>query len=161
MAVGIATDNTALHGKHAFEVGFMARQGAKAPFRFMTVEMDSHGTCDHCGAHIANICWIKDANGKSFAVGSGCVKKTGDKGIYRAFMKSPEVRAANKAKRDARALIVRGELRLLIEAQEETLRGRPHPYIFGKTALEYADFILVCAGDAGRAALLRQLKPKA
>lgn len=158
MALGIATDNAKLYGMHAFEVGNMARLGAKAPFRFMGVDLDTRGTCDHCGALLANICLIKDATGKRFGVGVGCAKKTGDKGLYRAFLKSPEVRAANKAKRDRKGLEVCGELRITIESQAETLRGRPHPYgMKDKTALDYADFILVCAGDTGRARLLKQL----
>lgn len=63
------------------------------------------GTCAHCGAGIAVVCVISDADGKSFTVGSTCVYKTNDAGLSSSTrivirnMKGVAKRDAQQAKR--------------------------------------------------------------
>ena len=42
------------------------------------------GTCDYCGNGIKYCCVIRDANGKTFEVGTDCVNKTDDRGLVDA-----------------------------------------------------------------------------
>lgn len=92
---------------HVFEQAGLGR----APFRFVGFEDTASGadqngmvrrsvggletitkpggSCDYCGNYITQYCWIKSKDGKRFKVGTSCVEKAGDKGLF------------NKAKRVA------------------------------------------------------------
>lgn len=98
----------------------------KAPFRFIGMEHRTHracpgaplqpgGSCDYCGTGISYFCWIDDAQGKRFKVGSDCVRKTGDQklkeDIAQAKRNTPEAIEARDRKRAAK-----------IQAQEEKAR---------------------------------------
>ena len=108
--------------KHLWEV-----QGlGQSPFRLFGCFVKS-STCDSCGTPIKYNFMIESADGSKFVVGSTCVEKTGDRGLYRTVMErrkslEREVRiASKKAKYEAVAAanMVEG-VRGLVE-----LEGKP------------------------------------
>jgi hypothetical protein len=167
------TDNAALVGVHKFEAAGLG----KAPFRFVGLSENvikhpdgssqSGGTCDYCSNGIRHECWVLSADGKRFKVGSNCIEKVDDAGLYQAYKTSPALRAANRAKAQAKYAADRAELAALIEAHKDALAAMPHPYGFHdrKTGvpLTYLDRInhaLPCCGAAGTKSWLKTLKKK-
>lgn len=115
------TDNTSLVGMHKFEASGLG----KAPFKFVgsfekvyQASPDSPrqpgATCDYCGTGIMTVCQVRSSDGKLFGVGVNCVEKVGDAGILKAYKNSPEVRARNRAKAQAKDDAIRAEWNILI-----------------------------------------------
>lgn len=82
-----------------------------APFTFVGCEHKTYqacpgapiqpgGACAYCGTGIVVHCIIRDANGREFAVGNECVRKTGDAGLRKDQNKA--LTAARHAREDAR-----------------------------------------------------------
>lgn len=90
------------------------------------------GCCAYCGQGIKVCCVIKDANGKTFTVGSDCVAKTASEG---AGPQDPVVRAVKhelakqrREKNYARFLKEREELKAFLPRLEEICKSQPHPW---------------------------------
>ena len=131
---------------HIFEAAGLG----KAPFKFSHVV--TGGThCQFCATAIVYQFWLKDANGKSFFVGSDCVMKTGDAGLIKIV--EAEVKRHQKAlrlKREAEKLAkIKGQL--ADPAVRAVLVSKPHPFSFykDKTLADYCDYIMRYAGKAG------------
>lgn len=165
------TDDAADVGKHRFEVAGLGL----APFRFVgfSVNVITHpdgstqsgGSCDYCGAGIANECQVLSADGKRFKVGCDCIAKVGDEGLLQAFKTSPAVRDHKRKLAAAKAAREFTELSALIDAAAPVLSTLPHPRGFvdrstGKplTRLDYVKWYLKACGASGRGKWLRGLK---
>ena len=163
------TDNPAEVGLHVFE----RAQLGKAPFRcigYYEAKWQAHpgapvqpGTCcDYCGQGIINAFKIRSRDGREFKVGSDCVARTGDAGLIRSYKKHPEVRAAARAKRNAKDDAVIAEWTALIEANRAKLAAvmvpgpdwKPEP----RPLLEDLERVWGMCGAAGRARELKHLK---
>ena len=163
---------------HVFEQAGLGR----APFRFVGMEHTAAeanadgmvkytdaagiemwtkpgGTCAYCGNYIVNFCWIEDADGKRFKVGSECVNKTGDKGVVNEVK-----RAVNKARTKARRAreatrIAECKAALETDTVRAALSGEPHPLAWraerGDTLADWADWMLANAGNAGKLEVAR------
>ena len=70
---------------------------------YPTGESQPSGTCDYCGNGIKYCCVIRDANGKTFEVGTDCVMKTGDRGLVDVVKRAQREKKADerRAKREA------------------------------------------------------------
>lgn len=165
------TDCAADVGRHRFEVAGLGL----APFRFVGFSVNviqysdgssqAGGSCDYCGAGIANECQVQSSDGKRFKVGCDCIAKVGDEGLLQAFKTSPQVRAHNRKLASAKAARVTAELSAMIEAAAPELAKLPHPRGFvdrstGKplTRLDSVRWYFNACGAAGRGAWLRGLK---
>ena len=98
-------------GVHLFERAGMG----KAPFRVtgygeLTYQacpgapIQPGGSCNYCGTGIRYCANIESSDGQKHVVGLDCVRKTGDGGLLRGITRSPEYRAAQRAKRHAKDL---------------------------------------------------------
>ncbi len=130
---------------HTFEKAGLG----KAPFHLVgnyqhhehsqgdTLGVTDYGTnCDYCGTYIRNVFMIKSADGKTFKVGSECVKKTGDSGLkYEINRIKNQQRKAREAARYEAALKVIPDLK-------DELNKLPHPYArTGATMYDYCIYI--------------------
>ena len=119
------------------------------------------GSCDYCGNYIVAFCWIQDANGKKFKVGSTCAKKTGDRGLYDPIKREinrervEKARVRNQARiDDVRKTITRNDV-------QTALASQPHPeadrntYFADKTLLDWAIWMLDHAGMSGSMKVVR------
>ena len=98
------------------------------------------GSCHYCGTGILNHFLIKSADGKTFLVGSDCVRKTGDAGLINAVKrKAARVKEAKRtAEQNTRMAATQEAERqknggltdyeLYREHQENTKRARFHKY---------------------------------
>lgn len=113
-----------------------------APFR-VSQFIEMGGNCAYCGTKIKLSCVVSDADGKTFVVGSDCVRKTGDKGIVKQLSDAEKRRRAEARKRAwveeckffASAAETFRPIRAALEAQ-------PHPRIDGKVLSNYVDFLI-------------------
>ena len=124
----------------------------RAPFEvtgFSESERDgkASATCDVCGTGIRNVCHIRSADGRSFKVGSDCVRKTEDARLVPAV--DSHERIAQRNKRLDREVT---KVRAVDDAVAATLARpevkaelvkHPHPYAIqaakGKTMWDWAD----------------------
>lgn len=83
---------------HIFEAAGLGQ----APFRHVRHDMDG-GCCEFCGTHLVYRFHLIGADGRKFFVGSECVKKTGDAGMYKSVM------AARQTLESLRALVKAGD----------------------------------------------------
>lgn len=98
---GIKTDNAALIGVHCFQAAGLGQ----APFSWvgytdygLGASFDSNcHCCDYCSKPLRHVCEIMSADGDRFFVGTDCLKKTGDRGLLKAYKYSPQVRAQKRA----------------------------------------------------------------
>jgi hypothetical protein len=119
------------------------------------------GVCKYCYQGIAICCTIQDADGKTFTVGSDCVKRTGDKGLHNATTAVQKIARDNTRKReDARI----AEVKASVETDESLraiLAGKPSPNAYraskGDTRLDWATWMLANAGHAGRLDVVRYI----
>ena len=155
---------------HVFE---RAKLGA-APFKFVGMEekvyQACHGapvqpgsSCDYCGTAIRYVCWINSKDGKRFKVGTDCVAKTGDAGLIKQLKSSPEQRALNKAKADAKDKRVRDELDAILANPPEALKqattlGWDNGIRKQVPMLSWIETSLRWSGAAGRARNLQLIK---
>lgn len=113
---------------HVFEAAGLG----KAPFRFVAV-WKSYTTCDFCGTGILWNCWILSSDGKSFKVGSECVKRSGDAGLIQASTlaikkaKKEELREKQAAEQQIRNQAAR-ERREAEKAAERAYEAKMSPY---------------------------------
>jgi len=154
---------------HAFEVAGLG----KAPFKFTgmseKVYQACHGApvqpgsvCDYCGTAIRYEFWIKSADQKTFKVGCDCVSKTDDMGLRRvvdgamADFKRKQLHDKNTAKVD--------EVKSLMDKADvqARLRSLSHPHAGmaseGKTLLQYAEWMMLNAGVAGKLKLGKMIR---
>lgn len=162
-----STDNAAHVGKHKFE---LAGLGC-APFRFTGMTQNLFrcgdtvkpgGSCDYCATGITFECWVESADGKRFKVGSDCINKVGDAGLYRAFKTSKEHREHQRKLRVAKATEIHDKLKFYVAEYRDKLAGMAHPMGYSDrtthrplSALDYANWMLANAGAAGRASAYR------
>ncbi len=157
------SDNAAEVGVHVFE-----RAGlGKAPFRFVGVEVKVYqacpgapaqpgGSCDYCGQGIKSCYTLRSADGRQFHVGCDCIDKSGDKGLIKAYRRSPEYRAAARAAREKKASRDCAELGELISGGK--LAQFPAPNSYSSSLQGHASWYLKNAGAAGRGQVLRFCK---
>jgi hypothetical protein len=167
------TDNAALVGIHKFEAAGLG----KAPFRFVGLSENAitypdgttkaGGSCDYCSTGIRHECWVLSADGKRFKVGSNCIEKVGDQGLFQAYKNSPEFRKAKRDKAQAKFAADLAEVHSIIDANKDALLALPHPYGFkdfatGKplTYLDQVEWSLGNCGAAGTKSWLKTLKKK-
>lgn len=166
------TKNTAENGGvdqvHKFEKAGLG----KAPYSFtggqtMTFQACSGapiqpgGSCDYCGTAIMQAFWFRSADGKSFKVGSSCVNKSGDAGMIRIV--KTEERQRQRKVRHARESQQIAYLKDNIEKVRGALQALPHPAEWaakkGLTKWDWATWMLVNSGNAGKIRLLKEIKP--
>lgn len=160
---------------HAFE-----RSGCgRAPFRLLGVEErrgpmtfidkvtgqqytsgspgQPMGTCAHCGTGIAVCCTIQDADGKRFIVGNVCVNKTSDKGLVDQTRKAINARLAEA--RHTKAMARFAWIKENLERAKPALERLPDPNGYkGRTAYDWATWMVKNAGDAGRKRVEKLMK---
>lgn len=102
--------------KHVFELSGLG----KAPFRCTGYYCaDGQGTgCAHCGTGIKHVFTIESSDGVVSRVGSTCVNKTGDKGLF------DEAKAIKKqAIRNAKHAIAQAAYNAELDAQRDSNGG--------------------------------------
>jgi hypothetical protein len=123
------------------------------------------GSCDLCGTYITFFCWVRDADGKRFKVGSTCLEK------YLGKREDDPTHVLTKAKRAiakhrtalrnaAADRRIAAAIELMSQADVETaLRAEPHPSSWraeqGDTRLEWCQWMLTNAGRAGKTKVAR------
>ncbi len=146
----------------------------KAPFKVLGYEYKTYrahhdaptqpgGACAICGQGIVNVFTIRSADGNVFTTGPDCVRKADDK-----YLVDTVKREMN---RQRRAKVVARENERIAAAQKElvenaTLRAqlaaKPHPRKWraekGDTELDWAEWMMRCAGNAGCLQVVRHLK---
>ena len=144
--------------QHKFEIAGLGR----APFTLAGYHIEwftapgappkPGGCCAYCFTGILHCFVIRDANGKTFTVGSECVKKTGDAGLI-----DKTKNAANAMKRETKAKADAARIEAAIAAlpsAEASLSTMPHPNTAlasaGRTLLDYVLWMLDNAGTAGK-----------
>ncbi len=147
-----------------------------APFRFVGSETKTYqacpgapiqvgGSCDACGNGIKHFCWIEDANGKRFKVGSVCVNKVDRKlgKVADAAVKAAD-KAATAERENARIaatieILEREELSGPILRAE--IASHPHPNAWraeqGDTRLDYFRWMFSNAGHSGSMKIVRAI----
>jgi len=83
----------------------------KGPFKCIRYyQHDDKGTgCDHCGTGIKHVFVIQTADGNEFNVGSSCVEKVGEKGLYDEAKQVKRL-AIREAKRQAQEVKIKAML---------------------------------------------------
>jgi hypothetical protein len=158
--LAVRTDNQAEVGTHVFERAGLGR----APFRVVTF-YEGKDSCAYCGQGIVNVCVVADRGGRQFSVGCDCVRKTGDAGLIVSYKNSPEVRAARRAKAQAKDAKVVAEFNALMalpgtvaKLSDRMVKGRP--WVPGEqvTMLDSFKRQFGMSGAKGHASLLKALK---
>lgn len=121
------------------------------------------GCCRFCGQGIRYCYIIRDRNGKTFDVGSDCVGRTGDTKLVKASKNLPEVRAANRAKREAKDRAILAELKAIFDDESKrAILGASYDNEWAKAAgrdvLNVALDSLPYCGAAGRYRNYRMIK---
>lgn len=153
------TTTETVSARHVFE------HLGKPPYRFVGFDVRKyqacHGApiqcgaaCDHCAAGIMDCYTFESADGRRFKVGSTCVEKSGDKGMYSQIKR--QVNRVKTERRHEREAVKVQEIRtrLADELVRAKLAALPHPTAFraekGETLLSWADWMMANAGNAGR-----------
>jgi hypothetical protein len=166
---GVMNETSAIHPFERSNLGI-------APFRFVGFEVKLKqaipgdpscpvkpgASCDYCATAIANVYWIKSSDGKTFKVGSECVRKTGDKYLIKKVTEAESLRnrKAREAKGVASAADVQSKLAdPWVRSYLSTLR---HPCAKWKpsttlTMLDYFEWVLRCSGTSGKVKLSKML----
>jgi hypothetical protein len=142
---------TAAESIHKFEAAGLG----KAPFRFVGVEKKVFvacpgapakpgGTCDYCGQGITYAFHVASADGKQFAVGCDCIRKTGDAGLIRAVKEdeAKQRRAKSEARRQAGNERAARLLAAFRAGECVSLHSQPHPKGREGTAHDYVAWCL-------------------
>ena len=165
------TDTIEYVGKHAFEVAGLG----KAPFYLVGVSQNritypdgsskAGGCCDYCFTGIEWECHIQSSDGKRSKVGSTCIEKVGDRGLFQAYKSSPEFRAHQRKlraqKKQEQHARMHAECSAMIERFSEKLKSLDHPAIPGKTGLDYVNYLRDNCGSNGLSAAIRFIKANA
>jgi hypothetical protein len=117
------------------------------------------GSCDLCGHGIVNFCWIVDADGKRFKVGTECVNKTGDAGLKKTVKRAvAKARTAARKAREAKKIAACARA-LRSDETRAALAARPHPREAmankGYTLENWADWMMHNAGNKGKLEVAR------
>lgn len=126
----------------------------ESDFNGVTFETKAGGTCDYCGQGIKIFCWVKDANGKMFKVGSSCINKAGDKNVIDCTKRALAKR--NKKIRDVKAKLRIENCKVALDDEMICciLKKLQHPKKFmadkGKNLLDWAEWMMKNAGTKGR-----------
>lgn len=130
------------------------------PVTGITTEIGSPGQpmgcCQYCYQGISE-CWlVRSSDGKVFTVGCDCVRKTSDPGLKRGM--APLKTKLRKEREAAR--IERAELLIEDPAVRARLAEEPSPNARrpGDTALEWASWMLLHAGNSGKLRACRLLE---
>jgi len=112
------------------------------------------GSCDFCGSYITQFCWIRSADDRRFKVGTSCVSKAGDKGLFDKVKRAAgRVRRA-KAKARETARIEAARAAFVAEGSEVRAwlaqYPSPQPWLAakGKTWADTVEWHLVRAREA-------------
>lgn len=150
---------------HAFEQSGLG----KAPFSFdgwfegnatPAPNMPKVTACDFCSTVIKSCFRIKSSDGKSFIVGSECVKKTGDKGLVKQV--NWEVARQKRSKmwdkwQEVKKMI-KGEAEMPQELKDK-LSSQKHPYKSDMDMYDYAHYIAWHGGyDSSIKRVLKAIK---
>lgn len=136
-----------------------------APFRVVGFEIRTYqacqgapvqvgGSCDFCGTGIKETFIIEDSERKRFKVDNRCVMKTNDKYmILQAKAKANKIKREQRHVREAAKIEACREM-LKDEKIRKALAAEPHPNDWrnaqGDTRLDWADWMMRCAGNAGK-----------
>lgn len=126
-------------------------------------------SCDHCGTGIIDVYFFRSSDGKEFHVGSSCVLKSGDRGLIDLVkreenkVKLARRHAAEAARIEAaRVLLARDDIRAALKAQPHPgASDEPGNFHAGRTALDWADWMMQNAGNAGRMKVARKVEKMA
>jgi hypothetical protein len=110
------------------------------------------GSCDYCGQGIVEMYRFRSADGRTFKVGSECVKRAGDAGLVK--MIAADVRAHNRAvlheRQDARIAAAVA----LLPSVRDALTSQRHPNEWraaqGETLMGWVEWMLENAGRSGK-----------
>jgi hypothetical protein len=167
------TDNPAEVGVHVFQ-----RAGlGNAPFRCIGFDecvithpdgtTQAGGSCDYCGTGIRYTCVIRSHDGRTFKVGTDCVAKTYDAGLIRSYKNNPAVRAAKRAKAQAKDDAVIAEWNALfndpaVVAKLTAVMVPGRPWVPGEQVSLRDEFKRVwgMCGAQGRRSNLKALKTR-
>lgn len=147
--------------QHKFEIAGLG----KAPFKLVgyrelkfqacaDAPVQPGGSCDYCGTAIIGAFLIKSSDGKTFKVGCDCVNKTGDAGLKRVV--AQEKTKLRKIKDQAR--IATAVDRLWDPELREKLAQQPHPTFPEKTLLDWINWMIDHAGNAGKVRVARVIE---
>jgi hypothetical protein len=100
--------------------------------------------CQYCSTLIRNCFRIKSSDGKTFIVGSECVKKTGDKGLIKII--NEEVKKQKYTRETIRIELAKDHL----EEVSEKLAEFKHPFFSDKTLFDYVEYLLRNGGHSGK-----------
>jgi len=151
MSLAKSLEQTFGAGKYTY-VGFTVEK-FKASFDAPT---QCGTSCDLCATAITYVYRFRTPSGHVIKLGSECAKLAGNAQIASVIKREETKRAA--VKRAAKALSVETELTALLETKRAELESLPHPSYPGKTLLDWANFMLILAGAAGKAKVLKAIK---
>lgn len=118
------------------------------------------GSCDFCGQGISEMYRFRSADGRTFKVGSDCVKRAGDAGLVK--MISADVRRHASELRAARELARIAAAVALIDTISDRLAALPHPLAWraaqGGTMLEWARWMLDHSGHSGKLSVAKAIE---
>jgi len=129
------------------------------PYRFLHHEAKTYqacpgapiqvgGSCDHCATGIIDMFHFEASDGKRFKVGSTCVKKAGDAGVWNQI-KSEVNRIKRDRKREKDLARIAAAKEIYTDEVRAAFSKRPHPYSTEWTLADYVDWMLEHAGIAG------------
>ena len=156
--------------QHAFEKAGLGL----APFRFVGMEVkvgpivtgmmsvgapgQPMGCCQYCSTGIKYCYWVKSADGKTFYVGSECIRKSGDSGL--TALVSKEEAKIRKTTNEARRVKTQDKTEAAIRAAMALLDSNPTLQASLEATKEFArygsdaSYIEWCRCHAGLATLL-------
>lgn len=115
------------------------------------------GSCDYCGQAIWIQCRVRAADGQTFKVGCDCIAKIDKKLAPVADRARAKIQRELGKARDAKKIAGAAET-LKDEAARAKLAALPHPRGFeGRSLLDWADWMLEHAGNAGSVKVARAL----
>lgn len=145
---------------HVFEEAYLGN----APFKYDHYEhiiyqacpgapVQPGGSCDYCGQAISDAFFIQSADGKLFKVGSSCVAKTGDRGLYnRVKREAGRIKREQQVERD-KVRIANAEELLDEIPIRHALSRKPHEQKWaankGLTMLDWVEWMFANAGHSG------------
>lgn len=112
------------------------------------------GSCDYCGTAIVDAYSFVGSDGRRFKVGSDCVRRAGDAGLYSQIQKKVnQLKTARRHERED-AVIARAEPLLQKASIRAQLAAAPHPTAFlanqGQTRLDWIECVMAHGGRTGR-----------
>lgn len=111
-------------------------------------------SCNYCHTVICDIFIIRGSDGKTFRVGSDCVRKTGDKGIIDEVKRIAN-RERTKRSNDKKQTII-NSAKILFTEKRSKFEVKSHPcaktshFFVDKTYADYLEFLLTRGGMTGK-----------